>query len=194
MERVLDASRPYDAAWPCAWTSSQCSWCGRLDVRSRPPRSARGASITSTSAPARRRSSCSASPWLDFGGRLRARAARSPIGRARWRSCWRAATPAASVSRWCQPQHAHPRRLLRSVRAGPGARPGAPHRVLPHAGTSWLNVAESELSCGGCLKDRRIGDIDTLRDEIAAWSNVNKPLAHGDRRRAPQAEVRISSN
>ena len=49
---------------------------------SRPPRSARGASITSTSAPARRRSSCSA--WLDFGGRAR-RALRSPIGRARWR-------------------------------------------------------------------------------------------------------------
>ena len=37
---------------------------------------------------------------------------------------------------------------------------------------SWLNVAESELSCmtRQCLKDRRIGDIDTLRDEIAAWS------------------------
>ena len=67
---------------------------------------------------------------------------------------------------------------------------------------SWLNVAESELSCmtRQCLKDRRIGDIDTLRDEIAAWStDVNnaqraRRLAHGDRRRAPQAEVRISSN
>ncbi len=37
---------------------------------------------------------------------------------------------------------------------------------------SWLNVAESELSCmtRQCLKDRRIGDIDTLREEIAAWS------------------------
>ena len=38
---------------------------------------------------------------------------------------------------------------------------------------SWLNVAECELSCmtRQCLKDRRIGDIDTLRNEIAAWSS-----------------------
>ncbi len=37
---------------------------------------------------------------------------------------------------------------------------------------SWLNVAESELSCmtRQCLKHRRIGDIETLRNEIAAWS------------------------
>ena len=37
---------------------------------------------------------------------------------------------------------------------------------------SWLNVAECELSCmtSQCLKDRRIGDIETLQTEIAAWS------------------------
>ncbi len=37
----------------------------------------------------------------------------------------------------------------------------------------WLNVAECELSCmtRQCLKDRRIGDIDTLRNQIAAWSS-----------------------
>ncbi len=37
---------------------------------------------------------------------------------------------------------------------------------------SWLNVAESELSCmtRQSLKHRRIGDIETLRNEIAAWS------------------------
>jgi hypothetical protein len=37
---------------------------------------------------------------------------------------------------------------------------------------SWLNVAECELSCmtSQCLKDRRIGDLDTLQTEIAAWS------------------------
>ena len=37
---------------------------------------------------------------------------------------------------------------------------------------SWLNVAESELSCmtRQCLKDRGLGDIETLRNEIAAWS------------------------
>ena len=42
---------------------------------------------------------------------------------------------------------------------------------------SWLNVAECELSCmtSQCLKDRRIGDIETLQCEIAAWSaRVNK--------------------
>lgn len=37
---------------------------------------------------------------------------------------------------------------------------------------SWLNVAECELSCmtSQCLSDRRIGDIETLQAEIAAWS------------------------
>lgn len=42
---------------------------------------------------------------------------------------------------------------------------------------SWRNVAECELSCmtRQCLKDRRIGDIETLQSEIAAWSDrVNK--------------------
>lgn len=37
---------------------------------------------------------------------------------------------------------------------------------------SWLNVAECELSCltSQCLSDRRIGDLGTLRAEIAAWT------------------------
>ena len=37
---------------------------------------------------------------------------------------------------------------------------------------SWLNVAECELSClpSQCLKDRRIGDLESLQSEIAAWS------------------------
>lgn len=37
---------------------------------------------------------------------------------------------------------------------------------------SWLNIAENELSSltGQCLANRRIGDIATLQDEIAAWS------------------------
>jgi len=42
---------------------------------------------------------------------------------------------------------------------------------------SWLNVAECELSCmtSQCLKDRRIGAIETLQLEIAAWSaGINK--------------------
>uniref|UniRef100_A0A8T6QQW9 Transposase n=1 Tax=Lyngbya confervoides BDU141951 TaxID=1574623 RepID=A0A8T6QQW9_9CYAN len=37
---------------------------------------------------------------------------------------------------------------------------------------SWLNIAENELSAmtRQCVDGRRFGDIDTLRDEIAAWS------------------------
>jgi len=37
---------------------------------------------------------------------------------------------------------------------------------------SWLNIAENELSCmtSQCLRDRRIGDIGELQDEIDAWS------------------------
>ena len=37
---------------------------------------------------------------------------------------------------------------------------------------SWLNIAENELSCltSQCLKDRRIGDVETLQEEIGAWS------------------------
>jgi hypothetical protein len=37
---------------------------------------------------------------------------------------------------------------------------------------SWLNVAENELSAmtRQCVKGRRFGDVETLRDEVAAWS------------------------
>lgn len=37
---------------------------------------------------------------------------------------------------------------------------------------SWLNIAENELSSltRQCVSDRRFGDIDTLRDEVSAWS------------------------
>ena len=37
---------------------------------------------------------------------------------------------------------------------------------------SWLNIAENELSCmtRQCLKGRRIGELDLLQKEIAAWS------------------------
>jgi hypothetical protein len=37
---------------------------------------------------------------------------------------------------------------------------------------SWLNVAESELSAltRQCLRNRRIGDIITLNEEVRAWS------------------------
>ena len=44
-------------------------------------------------------------------------------------------------------------------------------RYTPKHG-SWLNVAECELSAmtRQCLRHRRVGDLDTLRREIAAWS------------------------
>ena len=37
---------------------------------------------------------------------------------------------------------------------------------------SWLNIAENELSSltRQCIGGRRIGDLKTLRDQIAAWS------------------------
>jgi len=37
---------------------------------------------------------------------------------------------------------------------------------------SWLNVAENELSAmtRQCVSGRRFGEIETLRDEVAAWS------------------------
>ena len=36
----------------------------------------------------------------------------------------------------------------------------------------WLNVAECEWSCltSPCLKDRRIGELETRPTEVAAWS------------------------
>jgi len=39
---------------------------------------------------------------------------------------------------------------------------------------SWLNIAENELSCltRQCLNDRRIGDLQTLSEEVEAWSQV----------------------
>lgn len=41
---------------------------------------------------------------------------------------------------------------------------------------SWLNIAENELSSmtRQCIRGRRIGDLETLRDETSAWaSDVN---------------------
>ena len=37
---------------------------------------------------------------------------------------------------------------------------------------SWLNIAENELSAltRQCLHGRRLGEINTLREEVGAWS------------------------
>ncbi len=46
-------------------------------------------------------------------------------------------------------------------------------RYTPKHG-SWLNISENELSSmtRQCLKNRRIGDISTLRSQTEAWSNT----------------------
>ena len=46
---------------------------------------------------------------------------------------------------------------------------------------SWLNIAENELSAmtRQCLSGRRIGDLETLRTEIAAWSEGVNTRQHG---------------
>lgn len=46
---------------------------------------------------------------------------------------------------------------------------------------SWLNVAECELSCmtSQCLRGRRIGELNELRSEIAAWSKRTNQKQRG---------------
>jgi len=46
---------------------------------------------------------------------------------------------------------------------------------------SWLNISENELSAmtRQCLKDRKIGDIETLREETQAWSNYQNSNQRG---------------
>ncbi len=54
------------------------------------------------------------------------------------------------------------------------------HHTPKHG--SWLNIAEIELSCltRQCL-DRRIGDLETLNTELAAWqhnTNLDQRQVH----------------
>lgn len=46
---------------------------------------------------------------------------------------------------------------------------------------SWLNVAECELSCmtSQCLTGRRLGELDDLQTEIAAWSSRTNEKQRG---------------
>ncbi len=57
---------------------------------------------------------------------------------------------------------------------------------------SWLNVAECELSCltRQCLKGRRIGDLDELRAEVAAWSQRVNASQRGVNWRMSVADAR----
>lgn len=62
---------------------------------------------------------------------------------------------------------------------------------------SWLNVAENELSSmtRQCVEGRRFGDIETLRDEIAAWStDVNSTQRGVDwQMKLEDARVKLTS-
>jgi len=53
-------------------------------------------------------------------------------------------------------------------------------RYTPKHG-SWLNIAENELSSltQQCLKDRRLGDIATLRTEASAWETQSNTKQRG---------------
>jgi len=46
---------------------------------------------------------------------------------------------------------------------------------------SWLNIAECELSCmtSQCLRGRRIGELEILRSEIAAWAKKTTAKQRG---------------
>ena len=46
---------------------------------------------------------------------------------------------------------------------------------------SWLNIAENELSSmtGQCLKDRKMTDIDMLREETSAWATNSNDKQRG---------------
>ena len=46
---------------------------------------------------------------------------------------------------------------------------------------SWLNVAECELSCltSQCLSDRRIGEVNELKQEIGIWSDKTNAKQRG---------------
>lgn len=53
-------------------------------------------------------------------------------------------------------------------------------RYTPKHG-SWLNISENELSSmtRQCFKNRRIGDIETLRAETRAWTNHSNANQRG---------------
>ena len=53
-------------------------------------------------------------------------------------------------------------------------------RYTPKHG-SWLNIAENELSSltRQCLNGRRVGEIEELREETAAWSSASNDKQRG---------------
>jgi DDE superfamily endonuclease len=53
-------------------------------------------------------------------------------------------------------------------------------RYTPKHG-SWLNIAENELSSltRQCLKDRRLGNLQTLREETQAWHQASNSKQRG---------------
>ena len=53
------------------------------------------------------------------------------------------------------------------------------HHTPKHG--SWLNISENELSSmtRQCLKNRRIGDIETLRKQVEAWATSTNTRQRG---------------
>lgn len=53
-------------------------------------------------------------------------------------------------------------------------------RYTPKHG-SWLNISENELSSmtRQCLKDRKIGEIEILRDETSSWASYHNENQRG---------------
>jgi len=62
---------------------------------------------------------------------------------------------------------------------------------------SWLNIAECELSAltRQCLQDRRIGDVNTINEEVGAWSeDVNSTQRGVDwQMKTDDARVKLKS-
>lgn len=61
---------------------------------------------------------------------------------------------------------------------------------------SWLNIAENELSAmtRQCLGKRRIGEIETLRSEVSAWSiDVNKQRGVDWQMKIDDARIKLKS-
>jgi hypothetical protein len=66
--------------------------------------------------------------------------------------------------------------------------PGQAHKIIEHIEFhytakhgSWLNVAENELSSmtRQCLKDRKMTNIDMLKNETSAWATNSNEKQRG---------------
>ena len=177
MEQVLDLyQQPYDPAGPVVCMDEQPV---QLVKETRPPVAAtktrpRRVDYEYERA-ARPRSSCSASRWRVGARRRPEPGVRRRTGR--WRSprCWKGYADCPRVTLVCDNLNTHTKgafyEVFEPVRARELVRRLAFCYTPKHG--SWLNIAENELSAmtRQCLRGRRIGDLETLHDEVSAWSS-----------------------